>query len=158
MSITVEIADERWFQVPEVELWAEKAAIAALQHSGSSMDRDVSILFANDKEMRALNKKWRGKDSPTNVLSFPTVTVPGLPAGEKRPLGDMIVAYETVEVEALQQGKQVAQHATHLVVHGILHLLGFDHERDALQAEDMEHREREILASLGMPDPYMDGQ
>ena len=106
----------------------------------------VSVLFADDAAVRALNKTWRGRDGATNVLSFPA------PEGFGA-LGDIALALETVTGEAAAQGKSVAAHATHLIAHGFLHLLGYDHEQDDA-AEKMEARERVILASLGLPDPY----
>jgi probable rRNA maturation factor len=154
MPITVEIADERWFLIPDIEVWTETAATATLKASDVRIESDLSALLANDKEMRSLNKKWRKKDASTNVLSFPAARVPGLPEGVHKPLGDIVLAFETVSDEAQQQGKPIAHHVVHLVVHGTLHLLGFDHEGDNMRAEVMEHRERMILASLGIPDPY----
>ena len=110
------------------------------------------MVLSDDSAVRALNRDHRGKDAPTNVLSFPPALVP--PAGA-RPLGDVILAYETVRREALEQGKAAADHLRHLVVHGVLHLSGYDHETEA-EAEEMEQLEREILAGLGIADPYAD--
>lgn len=106
----------------------------------------VSVLFADDDAVRALNRTFRGKDAPTNVLSFPA------PEGFGA-LGDIALALETVTREAEAQGKPVRAHATHLLAHGFLHLIGYDHEAEA-DAERMEARERAILAALGLPDPY----
>lgn len=109
----------------------------------------VDILLTDDEEMRALNRTWRGKDAPTNVLSFPVsegVSEPG-------PIGDVVLAYETTHKEARDDGLALADHVSHLVVHGVLHLLGFDHETDD-EAERMEDLERTVLASLGIADPY----
>ena len=94
-------------------------------------------MLTDDAEMRALNRTWRGKDSSTNVLSFPAGYAPGAIAGEPRPLGDVVLAAETVLAEAADRHIPAADHAAHLVVHGMLHLLGFDHERDE-DAEAME--------------------
>jgi probable rRNA maturation factor len=99
--------------------------------------------------MQALNLKWRGKDAPTNVLSFPS-------GEEQGHLGDVVLAYETVEGEAEQQNIAIADHAAHLVVHGMLHLLGYDHEQED-DAVKMETLETEILATLGIADPYGNG-
>jgi probable rRNA maturation factor len=110
---------------------------------------EVSILLTDDQEMRALNRTWRGKDAPTNVLSFPASddpTEPGL-------LGDVALAYETTLDEAQAIGIAVSDHAAHLVVHGVLHLLGFDHMEED-EAEQMEALERQALASLGIAGPY----
>lgn len=106
----------------------------------------ISVLLADDAALRALNRDWRGKDQPTNVLSFPA------PAGRDA-LGDIALAAETVAAEAAAQAKPFAAHMAHLLTHGLLHLLGYDHEADA-EAELMESRERAILAALGLPDPY----
>lgn len=106
----------------------------------------VGILFADDGAVRDLNRRWRQKDSATNVLSFPA------PEGFDT-LGDIALALETVIAEAQQQQKSPTDHTAHLLAHGFLHLLGYDHEDDA-QADAMEDRERAILARLGIADPY----
>lgn len=113
----------------------------------------AAILLSHDAQVRVLNKQWRGFDKPTNVLSFPSGTVPG-PA-RSRHLGDIILAQETLVREARDLGIDVGDHYRHLVLHGLLHLLGYDHETDA-QAEEMEALETSILASLGIADPYAD--
>jgi probable rRNA maturation factor len=104
----------------------------------------VCVVLADDASLRDLNRTFRGKDKPTNVLSF---------EGEGEELGDIVLAYETVKREAKEQGKSFASHTAHLVVHGCLHLLGHDHERER-DAEKMEALEISILARLGFPDPY----
>jgi probable rRNA maturation factor len=124
---------------------AAMAAFAAAAR-GTETGREVAILLTDDAEMQALNLKWRGKDAPTNVLSFPS-------GGEHGHLGDVVLAYETVEGEAKQQNIAIADHAAHLVVHGMLHLLGYDHEQED-DAVKMERLETEILATLGIADPY----
>jgi probable rRNA maturation factor len=108
-------------------------------------------VLADDQLLRSLNRTYRGKDSPTNVLSFP---FKGLPI-EERPkyLGDVVLAAETVTREALDQGIPFLHHTQHLVIHGVLHLLGFDHETEA-DAVVMERIETEVLAGLGIADPY----
>lgn len=123
------------------------AAAAASEGVGGT----VSLLLGDDAAIAALNKEFRGKEGPTNVLSFP----PAEPAGEGAAgfLGDIALAAETIVAEAEFQGKRFENHAAHLAVHGFLHLLGYDHENLA-EAEAMEAREREILASLGIDDPY----
>jgi probable rRNA maturation factor len=114
---------------------------------------EVTLVLTDDDEMRELNRTWLGKDAATNVLSFPSGRPFGETHGEPFPLGDIVLAAETVIEEAKLKGLPVADHATHLVVHGMLHLLGHDHERDA-DAERMEALETKILAGLGVADPY----
>lgn len=109
---------------------------------------EVSVVLSDDARVRALNRDWRDKDKPTNVLSFP-----GSDDLDSPLLGDVIVARETVEREAIDEGKPFEHHFAHLIVHGVLHLLGFDHLSDA-EAAEMEALETEILAALGIPDPY----
>ena len=104
--------------------------------------------------MRALNRIWRGKDTSTNVLSFPAGEPVGTTHGESLPLGDVVLAAETVLAEADDKGISVADHVAHLVVHGTLHLLGYDHETGGAEAERMEALERRILKRLGIADPY----
>jgi probable rRNA maturation factor len=128
---------------------------------------EFSLVLADDATSRELNREWRGRDRPTNVISFPaqdlapgvtlaSVTPPGRVADAvPLPLGDIVLAYETVAAEAAAQGKDFADHLRHLVVHGTLHLLGHDHEIEA-EAERMEALETAILAELGVPDPYAD--
>jgi probable rRNA maturation factor len=107
----------------------------------------LTLVLTDDEEMRNLNRSWRGKDAPTNVLSFP--------AGEAAQgfLGDVVLARETTRKEALEQNIALQAHVAHLVVHGVLHLLGFDHTENEA-AERMEALEREALAALGVADPY----
>jgi len=106
---------------------------------------ELSIVLADDAFVRDLNKSYRGKDKPTNVLSFPN---------DEEPLGDVILAYETVAREAEEQKKSFKHHAAHLIVHGILHLQGHDHEEEEA-AEKMERKEARILRGLGIADPYL---
>jgi probable rRNA maturation factor len=110
---------------------------------------EISILLCDDAFIADLNKRWRGKDAPTNVLSFPA----GGDLAHAPMLGDIIIAFETTAREAAEEGKSLRNHFTHLVVHGFLHILGYDHEVDA-EAEAMEALERAILAALGIEDPY----
>ena len=128
--------------------------LAALAHSKARITgaAELSILLTDDAEQQELNRTWRGKDSPTNVLSFPQIEPFGPVVGL---LGDITLAYETLEREANELGKSFADHFTHLVVHGFLHILGHDHlvEEEALRMEGLE---TQILASLGIEDPYAD--
>lgn len=113
---------------------------------------ELSVVFSDDAHIKGLNAEWRGKDKPTNVLSFPAFPVA---LGDPLPpmLGDIVLASETVEREARLEDKVLQHHISHLVVHGLLHLLGFDHENDG-DAEAMEGIERAALGRLAIPDPY----
>ena len=125
-----------------------KWVAAALK--GRIREADLAIRIVDEREGQALNRHYRGKDYATNVLSFPAE----LPEGVKLPLlGDLVMCAPVVAREAAEQGKPVAAHYAHLTVHGVLHLLGWDHEHDK-DAEAMEQLEREVLAELGLPDPY----
>ena len=124
--------------------WAEAACKGRIKRA------DIAIRVVDEKEGRALNKHYRGKDYATNVLSFPAE----LPEGVTLPLlGDMVLCAPVVLKEAAEQGKTPAAHFAHLTVHGVLHLLGLDHDNDR-EAEAMEAMEREVLAELGFQDPY----
>lgn len=140
---------------------AVTGAIARTPHAGLSgldVTIEVSLRLGKDAEVRLLNRDYRGKDKPTNVLSFPMVPPDLLPLlgnsddGEVL-LGDIILALRICEAEARERGVALTAHATHLIVHGTLHLLGYDHMRDD-QAEEMEALERDIMADLGLHDPY----
>ena len=126
----------------------------ALRQSGAKLKgaAELSILLTNDEEQQALNQQWRGKDSSTNVLSFPQIEPFGPVVGI---LGDITLARETLEREAVEQGVSFTDHFTHLVVHGFLHILGYDHLTDD-EALQMEGLETKILDSLGIADPYAD--
>ena len=133
-----------------------RAANAALTTAGPRRAVDVSILLTNDSALRKLNAVFRGKDKPTNVLSFPAESDDGRPPGAKgqpRALGDIAIALGVLTREAKAEGKTLTAHLSHLVVHGVLHLLGYDHERDE-DALTMERLEKRILARLGISDPY----
>lgn len=148
-------------RIPGAETIVRRAAAAAL--SALSMDArpagpvELSLVLADDAEVQALNRDYRGKDKPTNVLSFAAMDAdgPAIP-GEPTPLGDVVLALDTVCAEAGAQRKAPADHLTHLTVHGVLHLLGHDHEADA-EAAEMEALEVRILAGLGVADPYAAG-
>jgi len=153
-AIEVSICCEAWLaRCPDAAMLAESAARAALSEAARGI---VGIVLTDDDEQRQLNHEFRGKDAPTNVLSFALAEEGGTaPAGAPALLGDVVLAFETVAREAAEQQKRLADHLCHLVVHGVLHLLGFDHESDA-EAAMMETREIEILETLGVPDPYRD--
>lgn len=140
--------------LPTAETVVRRAVAAALP--SEFRGAELCVMLSHDAAIRDLNARYRGRDAATNVLSFPALR-DGTPtaAGSTLPtlLGDVVVAFETVRAEAESEGKSLDHHLSHLVVHGVLHLLGYDHETDA-EADLMEGRERDILASLAVPDPY----
>lgn len=153
MTIAVDVDDAGWDAVPALEDLARQAVSAVFAELSTDEARfEASILFAGDEAVRALNAQWRGKDNATNVLSFPADDMP-VPDGEPRPLGDIVLASGVVAHEAAEQGKPLRDHVAHLIIHGVLHLLGYDHEDDA-EATDMEGLETRILKGLGISDPY----
>jgi probable rRNA maturation factor len=169
--IEVEIEAEAWSEaLPEAEQLTREAAEAVLASPSPEVgalavgsiesphpalratlppsgEGDLVILLTDDASIQALNRDHRGKDAPTNVLSFPAAP------SAKPHLGDVALAFETCAREAAEGGKPLAEHLQHLVAHGVLHLLGWDHQTEA-EAEAMEAHERVLLASLGRPDPY----
>jgi probable rRNA maturation factor len=149
MNLDISIDDKDWTVVPNLRKIARNAIAAALPDNNISL----SLLFTSDAKILEINRQWRGKATATNVLSFPVSAETPVPAGEPRPLGDIVLAFGTVSREAEEQKKPIAHHVTHLIVHGLLHLLGYDHEDDG-EAEAMEAREIAILAGLGMENPY----
>ncbi|SFR07503.1 rRNA maturation RNase YbeY [Poseidonocella sedimentorum] len=161
MIVETMIEEARWAEL-ELEALAERAAAAALVHLGLGEAWEISLLACNDARVAELNGEFRAKDQPTNVLSWPSeergaeadggAPIPPDPAGDPE-LGDIAIAWETCAREADAAGKPMADHVTHLVVHAVLHLLGYDHTREA-DATLMEDLEREILGKLGLPDPY----
>jgi probable rRNA maturation factor len=156
-SIDVVIESARWRRAPRAASVVRRAIAAAAP--AQTRGTEVSVVLTSDRAIRTLNRRWRDRDKPTNVLSFPA-PAPGLgrrPRGAPRHLGDIVLAYETVAREARRQGKPLDHHIAHLALHGFLHLLGYDHESHG-QAEAMERRERRILARLGVPDPYADSR
>lgn len=155
MTISIDVGVEAgdWAGEDELAALSRRAVDAAVARlSLGDADSELSILFTDNEAMRALNAQWRGKDKPTNVLSFPAFPLtPGDPPGPM--LGDIVIAFETVKSEAELEGKPFDDHLRHLVVHGFLHVLGYDHENDT-DAEEMEAAERAILADMGIADPY----
>jgi len=156
-------ADADWDSSRSWEQLVREAAEAAIAESAfpqltaGGRPVELSVRLAGDDEVRALNSKWRGKDKATNVLSFPLANCDDLQRanipGQELLLGDIILAHGICETEADEKGVSVQEHATHLLVHGTLHLLGYDHHDDAAAAE-MESREVRALARLGISDPY----
>jgi probable rRNA maturation factor len=152
--IEIAIQSAAWSHVPELEALAQRALFAALEGSGTKLAEgtEISLLFCDDAFIQDLNKKWRGVDRPTNVLSFPS----GSDLAENLALGDIALSHATALREAVAEGKSFGDHISHLLVHGCLHLLGFDHIEEE-EAEEMETLEREILSRIGIDDPYRTG-
>ena len=125
-------------------------AIRAADEAAGPVRGVIGVLVEDDAAIRELNRRWRGVDKPTNVLSFAAAAAPSI---APRHLGDIAISYETTIREAQAEARPFAHHLAHLAVHGFLHLLGYDHQSDAA-AEGMEDLERKILARLGIPDPY----
>ena len=155
--------DEEWDSSRSWEQLTRNAAEAAIAESAfpqlATSERliEISVRLSGDEDVRTLNAQWRGKDKPTNVLSFPMAENDDLDAanvaGPELLLGDIVLARGVCEAEAEERGVSFEQHATHLIVHGILHLLGYDHQQDA-EAADMEEREIRALERLGIANPY----
>jgi probable rRNA maturation factor len=151
LGVEVVRHDDAWAKAQISDAMLEQAAKAGFDAAPSKTQGDYQVVIAlsGDEAVRALNRTWRGKDAPTNVLSFPAddeITEPGF-------LGDVVLAYGTVAKEAREQTISLQDHVAHLVVHGVLHLLGFDHADDE-RAEEMESLERAALATLSIANPY----
>jgi probable rRNA maturation factor len=147
--IEIEIESDDWTTaLPDAEAIVERAATAAQ----GDVPGDLVVLLTDNGAVQLLNAEFRDRDRPTNVLSFPgaDMAMPGAPVH----LGDIVLAFGVCRDEAVEQGKSLANHLTHLVIHGVLHVLGRDHE-DEDEAEAMETEERALLASLGVADPYI---
>ncbi len=165
MTVGIDILteDRRWAAL-DVDALAERAVGAALDRLLPNLSAEVSLLACNDARIAVLNADFRGKPQPTNVLSWPAEDraaeidghaplMPKAPPGAPVELGDIAIAFDTCAAEAAAQGIAFADHTAHLIVHGVLHLLGFDHVRDG-DAALMERLESEILCTLGIADPY----
>ena len=153
MTVQVDVQnasdDDTALEISLVESWIARAIDA----SGPGGDPEVSVRIVDAAEIQALNRDYRGKDKPTNVLSFPAGDVVGLPADMPVPLGDVVICASVVREEAAAQGKAITDHWAHMLVHGTLHLLGFDHEEESA-AVAMETLETRVLTAHGFPDPY----
>jgi probable rRNA maturation factor len=146
--IDIEVEDPAWTaDLPEAEALVRAAGQGVLRHERQT--GGINVLLTDDATVRDLNNRFLKKDKPTNVLSFPALPNP------ERNLGDVALAHGVCAREAAEQGKPLAHHLQHLVAHGVLHLLGYDHETDA-EAAEMEGLERAVLSGLGVPDPYAD--
>ncbi|HEY4986393.1 MAG TPA: rRNA maturation RNase YbeY [Bradyrhizobium sp.] len=145
-----------WQTEPDAEAVIQRAIAVAAQSTDADVgDAELAVMLTDDAGIRTLNHNWRGIDRATNVLSFPALQPTGPRDDDEAPrmLGDIAIAYETLRQEADDERKPFADHLSHLAVHGFLHLIGYDHEIDD-DAEAMEALEQEILAQLGIPDPY----
>lgn len=157
MSLAIETQVEcaGWSVMDGLDAVVEESLRATLEESGAELAEgaEVSLLFCDDARIRELNRRFRGQDKPTNVLSFPGPD----PIEDAQFLGDIAIALETAAREAAEQGKTLQQHCRHLIVHGFLHLLGYDHEDDE-EAEAMEALEIRVLRRMGVDDPYRDNE
>ena len=161
LEIAVSLQDAAWREeLEDLEDMTQRSIETALRCLDEAAPEravqgavEVSLLFADDAAVAELNETYRGRQGPTNVLSFPNMEQAGPPAGQPRLLGDVVLARQTVRREAATQGKSLRAHTTHLLIHGLLHLLGYDHESDG-DAAEMEALEIAILAEIGLPDPY----
>ncbi len=149
----ISIECEHWSKLADLDALVERALEAARLEAGKTLfnGAEVSLLFCDDGRIQELNRDWRGLDKPTNVLSFPAAPSDRLASAPL--LGDIAIAFETVTKEARDEDKTLSDHASHMIVHGFLHLLGYDHENEE-EAEEMEDLERRALARLGIADPY----
>ena len=149
MTLTIDIAieHEAWSALGDLGALARRATEAALAAGDTTLPAgaELSLVLCDDAFIRDLNQRWRGKDKATNVLSFP--------GADPSMLGDIVVAYETCAREATGEGRPLADHLAHMIVHGVFHLVGFDHEDDD-EADDMERREAAALSQLGIASPY----
>jgi probable rRNA maturation factor len=148
LSIDVLVESPLWKDLPDAPADVRKAINAAAA-AISSPGGEVAVMLADDATLRRLNRQWRGIDKPTNVLSFPASG-----SATTAMLGDIVIAYETLARESRDEGKEIVHHLSHLVVHGFLHLMGYDHQNDS-DADTMEKLETDILARLRVPDPYL---
>jgi probable rRNA maturation factor len=150
LKIDVMVDSTRWKEPRKIRSIVRRAVARAAATTRSTRGAELAIVLTDDSAIRVLNRDWRGVDKATNVLSFPAKY-----RGPKPHLGDIVLAFETIAREAKSEHKPFAHHVAHLAVHGFLHLVGYDHERDA-DALEMEQTERDILRQLKIPDPYGD--
>ncbi len=160
ITVAIAVEDESWIAaLPDAEALVERMARAAVEQGDCDLGDgpvEISVVLADDDTVQTLNRDWRGKDKPTNVLSFAALDDEDAPLAPGAPLllGDVILAFQTCRDEAQSLGKTLSDHFCHLVVHGVLHLLGYDHEEDEAEAEEMERLETAILATFAIADPY----
>ncbi len=154
-SVILEIVaeDDLWTQtLPDAEALADSAIQSSFAQAGYSESASICILLTTDSRIKTLNQTYRGKDTPTNVLSFPAQEMPPIP-GEPRLLGDIALAYETLDQEAKQANLDLRDHFLHLIVHASLHLIGYTHDVDE-EADRMEAHEIAALSEIGVSNPY----
>jgi probable rRNA maturation factor len=151
LEIDIVVAALEWNSVEDLDGLTNRCVAASLENCLLTLapECEISVTYCDDAAITQLNAQWRGKNAPTNVLSFPT---PGL-LEEKQLLGDIIIAYQTVTREAKEFGRPLSNYIGHMLIHGVLHLVGYDHETDA-EAETMENLERIIALKMGLGDPY----
>ena len=145
------VRSARWRKRPTARNVVKSAVLAAAK-AVSTRPVELAIVLSDDSAIRSLNRQWRGKNAPTNVLSFPAAA-PGKGRSAPPYIGDVVIAYQTTAREAAAEGKPFNHHLAHLAIHGFLHLLGYDHENDR-DADAMERLERRILKRIGVADPY----
>lgn len=156
VALSCVVEDQRWLVLADLARLIEHVLVAVSRTQGLiESPVEGALLFSNDVNISRLNKQFRNKPKATNVLSFPADARFGQEPEGRRQLGDVILAYETIDLEAAAAGIPIENHVQHLILHGLLHLLGFDHQDDA-EAEAMEGLEVKILAELGLPNPYVD--
>jgi probable rRNA maturation factor len=149
LKVEILVRSRLWRKQPRAGVIIKKAIVAAAKVASTS-PAELAIVLSDDSAIQALNRDWRGKNTPTNVLSFPAVPGNGRAS---RYIGDVVIAYRTAVREAAAEGKPFRHHLAHLAIHGYLHLVGYDHTTDRA-AQRMERLERAILASIAVPDPY----
>ncbi len=153
MKVSIDIDDPSWLAIDNLDAQAQRIADQCVRRVDFGAEPlETTILFSDDETVAELNRTWRGKQGPTNVLSFPSVPRFAEPDAPRH-LGDIALAFGVVAREAEEQEKSLAAHTSHLLVHGLLHLAGFDHMSDA-EAQVMEAHEVAILTGLGIADPY----
>ena len=148
-QIEVIVRSARWRKRPTAKTIVKKAVLAAAK-AVSTRPTELAIVLSDDSAIRTLNRDWRGKNAPTNVLSFPAPKTDG---GPTKFIGDIVIAYETLARECDDEDRVFLHHLAHLTVHGFLHLIGYDHQSDS-DADEMEGLESKIMNVLNMPDPY----
>ena len=149
IDVKIDIEDKLAINIVDIELWLSRA----FEASGYKNDAEVSVLIVDEIEIKRLNKKFRQQNKPTNVLAFPAGFIEGLPDDLRIHLGDIIICSTIVSREAEEQNKDIMDHWAHILVHGMLHLLGFKHTSNA-EAANMEFLETQIMINNGLADPY----